>query len=511
MAVASLAGAVGVMQSAFGSYMSNDQIFVLMALTADGRAPLGSTPAATLAILQDRYLLPPEFQFEVDNGLKTYMQAFAEVFGYGLVNLDRATRPGTTVNYYTVNKINSPSGNAFWRASSSSGLAGMTGMSLTGAFGARSASIKIPVFDFVKSADGEMSMPRIFDYSVSMSAGRRGMWLGDALGEFKTEDREHITGGGDGVPLTASMSLRESFVDDGYGNIDKLKLRYGAGAWMFGAKYERNMGDTNILRGDNANPILAIASHAMSTDAAFHSGNWRFGIGGFTGSITEEGLLANDPALSGTRKLMKLGAVWGFDTGAVYDAGIFSVASSFGFMNESDTMLGAYSAGLLSLGGANTMYLDNTLTIRAGEKLRFNARYTAARTDAGFSGGVDTIIAGLSELQSNAMSVGAEYAGFMLSVSQPLVVTRGTMQYVTADHELIETIGGFELSSNPYIADFDLSPARRETRVSATYRTALGEFTSGALGFVYRINPNHTTDFGNETLLMLKLNHRLGI
>ncbi|MCL2017707.1 MAG: ankyrin repeat domain-containing protein [Alphaproteobacteria bacterium] len=508
LAVASMAGAVGALQSAFGSYMSNDQIFVLLALTADGRA----MPELDL---MDLYQLPGEYQFKVDNNLMTFADAFAEVFGYGLVNLDRATRPGTSVNYYVTNRINSSPNAAFWRtASISPNFAARSGMSLSGAFGMRSASIKIPVFDIIKSADGEMSMPRIFDNSVSLASSRRGMWLGDVLGEFKVANNDSQLGS-DGSRLAAVMSLRESHIDDGYGNIDKLKLNYHFGAWNFGARYERNFGDSNILRGDNSNPVLSIASHAVSTDASFNfggdedKGGWKFHARGFTGSITEEGLLANDPALSGQRELMKLGSVQGFDTGTTYDAGIFSFGISGGLLNESDTMLGAYSDGLLSIGGGNTVYVDNMLTLRAGEKLKFNARYTAARTDANRV--ADTVIIGLSGLRSDAMSVGAEYGGFTLSVSQPLALVNGAMEYVTADYRIVESENGFDLAATPYINSLDLSPAHRETRIGAAYRTALGDFTFGAVGFVYRINPNHTTEFGNETLLMFKLNHRLGI
>jgi len=44
-----------------------------------------------------------------------------------------------------------------------------------------------------------------------------------------------------------------------------------------------------------------------------------------------------------------------------------------------------------------------------------------------------------------------------------------------------------------------------------TYRHQFGDFTDGAVGFIYRINPNHTDDFGNESIFMMKLTHRLGI
>jgi hypothetical protein len=183
-------------------------------------------------------------------------------------------------------------------------------------------------------------------------------------------------------------------------------------------------------------------------------------------------------------------------------------------MDESDTMLGSYSDGLLRIGGGETLYIDNVVTIRAGEKLRFNARYTAAQTKTNATG---EFILGMSDLRSDAMSVGMEFgdpsgAGrWSFNVSRPLAVTHGVMQYASADYELVESDTGYDLAANPYVANLDLTAHGRETRFSAAYRTRLGEFTSGAFGFIYRNNPNHTNEFGDETILMFKLNHKLGI
>jgi hypothetical protein len=48
-------------------------------------------------------------------------------------------------------------------------------------------------------------------------------------------------------------------------------------------------------------------------------------------------------------------------------------------------------------------------------------------------------------------------------------------------------------------------------RYSGAYRHKFGEFTDGAFGFIYRVNPNNTDEFGNESIFMMKLSHRLGI
>ena len=59
--------------------------------------------------------------------------------------------------------------------------------------------------------------------------------------------------------------------------------------------------------------------------------------------------------------------------------------------------------------------------------------------------------------------------------------------------------------------DIDLTPEKREYRFNASYRHKFGDWTDGALGFIYRVNPNNTDAFGNESIFMMKLSHRLGI
>lgn len=87
------------------------------------------------------------------------------------------------------------------------------------------------------------------------------------------------------------------------------------------------------------------------------------------------------------------------------------------------------------------------------------------------------------------------------------------MQYSHADYDIVETPDGkYDLVvSNTGIADLDLRPEKRELRFTGTYRKKLGEFTDGAFGFIYRINPNNISEFGNESVFMLKFSHRLGI
>ena len=98
-------------------------------------------------------------------------------------------------------------------------------------------------------------------------------------------------------------------------------------------------------------------------------------------------------------------------------------------------------------------------------------------------------------------------------VSQPLAITDGALQYAYADYDVVKIADNkYELNVvDTRVIDLDLTPEKRELRFAGTYRHAFGEFTDGALGLIYRVNPNHTDDFGNESIFMMKLSHRLGI
>ena len=77
---------------------------------------------------------------------------------------------------------------------------------------------------------------------------------------------------------------------------------------------------------------------------------------------------------------------------------------------------------------------------------------------------------------------------------------------------VVENDGRYEVAvNNPHTEYIDLSAQKRELRFSGSYKTSVGEFTDAGLGFIYRVNPSNTDVFGNESIFMFKLHHRLGI
>ena len=512
MAVSSMAGAIASVQSAFG-YLDNNEIFALLALTADG-AYLGTNPntgklwAATpeqakkelVSYLQGRYNLPGEYSPETDD---EYLNAFKEVFGYGLINLERATKPGTSVYYYNGNNIVSGDGNAYWRTATNTVFKPSSVLSLRG------ATIRAPFYDVLESVDGNLSLPRVWQNEFALGApSERGLYMGDVLGELTTrrDDEKRVQVGALGM----KMSFSERAYNDNLNGLDNLSLDYAMGGWRFGASYQNHLTDGVSRFSGLANPVLGLASNAVVSDVDYNNGNWTFGARAFSGAITDEGLLENDPTISSQYMPAKLGLMQGADAHATWKNDRFVFTGSVGSAHETNTVLGALSDGLLNLGAGDTIYADVYAYYKLSDDINLTARATFARTVADASG---DFVMGLTDIDSSAFAFGANIGNFEFSVSQPLAITNGALQYAYAEYDVVSGADNkYELNVvDTHVENLSLRPERREMRLMGTYRHKFGEFTDGAFGFIYRINPNHTDDFGNESIFMLKMSHRLGI
>lgn len=512
MAVASMAGAIASIQSAF-AYLDNDEVFALLALTADGAylgtnpdtaKPWGPTPeqakAALVSYLQERYELPGESSPETDD---EYLVAFKKVFGYGLINLERATKPGTSVYYYNGKNIVSSSGNAFWRAATNTVFRPSSVLNLRG------ATIRAPYFDVLENVDGTMSLPRVWENEFAFGVGdERGLYMGDVLGDFKTR-RENTQRNQIGA-LGLSMSFSERAYNDNLNGLDNLSLDYAIGHWNFGASYQHYFTDGVSRFSGLANPVLGLMSNAVVSDVVYNSGKWSFGARAFSGAITDEGLLENDPTISAQYMPARLGLMQGGAANVAWTGDKFKFIGSVGNAHETDTLLGAQTGGLLNLGDGDTMYVDAVAQYKVSDMVDLTARATFAQTRSNARG---EFVMGLTDITSNAFAIGANIGNFEFGISQPLAITDGALQYAYAQYDVVDAPdNGYQLNViDTHVEDLSLRPEKREMRLMGTYRHQFGDFTDGAVGFIYRINPNHTDDFGNESIFMMKLTHRLGI
>ena len=507
-AAAAAAGAAGVVRSAFYNYMTPQQVYMLLALTADGPFLKTLTDGTTLtnetliSHLQSMYTLPAEYQVRVNSG-ENYLDVFKEVFGYGVMNLERATKPGTNLYYYSSGKIISSPNNAYWRSALNTSLRG------SGALNLDRVSMNVSAFDVLESVDGSMSLPRVWENNVEIGGtSRHELYMGDVLGDFRVSDLSNQAQQIGNIAFSLNRSDR--MYDDGMGGLDNLRLEYQNENWHLGADYQRYLTDGESRFTGLSNPILALVSNAVTTGAEYNVGGWSFGGRAFSGVITDEGLLDNDPAISTMYAPMQIGQMVGAESKLGWQNEHIGVKTAFGVAHENGTLLGAAANGFISFDASDTMYIDSELRWTPRENVALRLHGTFAHTTP--NNGTENMVS-LSELDSMAFGFDATIGGFTFGVSHPLTVYNGKMRYSYAEYEISEIDDThYDLVvSDSGIKNVNVAPNVHEYRLSAAYRHKLGEFTDGAIGFIYRINPNNTDEFGNESIFMMKMSHRLGI
>ncbi len=505
MGAAAAAGAAGVLTSAF-YYMSPSQIFTLLALTADGpflgRRTTGEkfTEATLISYLRSMYTLPNEYNPTDDQ----YLDTFKEIFGYGVVNLERATTPGTNLYFYDGNNIVSSPNNAYWRAAVNTGFRSSAALNLG------RGAIDVAAYDMLESIDGAMRLPRVWKNSIAFGndAGRRGLYMGDVLGDLRvrTARPDAVRFGN----MSFGLARSERAYNDNMGGLDSMRLEYANENWKLGADYQRYLTNGESRFTGMANPILALASNAVTGDAHYNYGNWAFGARAFSGVITDEGLLANDPTISSNYEPMHLGAISGAQSELGWGNNRFGINTAFGAMHENNTVMGSYGSGLMAIGASNTNYVDIDAYFVPWETVKLRARATFAHTTPNTESGM---LVQMSDFDSNAFAVSTDIGNFSFGASVPLAATNGDISYAYADYDIIDAGDGqYDLAvSNMGVRHIDMSPRSRELRFNASYHHNFGPFTDGAIGFIYRINPNNIDDYGNESIFMMKLSHAVGI
>ncbi len=508
-ATAAMAGSVALVKSAF-NYMTPDQIFLLLALSADG--PYLNAAALKEAgydnitsFLQAKYSLPSNLETSDDQ----YLQNFKTAFGFGMINLERATRPGTNIYFYSAadkekKKIISSDGNAFWGTVVTSSTTNPRASTVLNGKGI----IRTSFFDVIESADGSVSLPRVWNSEISLNNDlRRGLYMGDVLAEFSVDSTNKRSNKICNMAFNMSMSPRAYY--DNFNGLDNLQVSFSNEKYDLDAGYQRYLTDGESRFNGRANGVLSLVSNSVSSGAKYKSGNFAFGAHAFSGTITDENLLENDPVVTLQFEPGRLGFANGGAIDFAYNKDKFNMAVSFGNMNETNTVLGSISDGLLSLNGADTQYVDMVANYKPFEKVNLSMRATFADTEANVGNG---IISELSNIKSNAFAVGADLYGFNFTAAMPLAVVDGKMGYDYATLSVVENDGQYNVvAENPHTEYIDLAAQKRELRFSGSYKKSLGEFTDAGFGFIYRVNPGNTNAFGNESILMFKIHHRLGI
>ncbi|MCL2629237.1 MAG: ankyrin repeat domain-containing protein [Alphaproteobacteria bacterium] len=484
--VASLAGSVGVVMGAF-SYMTTREIFTLLAITAD-RFQL------TEAQLRDRYDLPADYAARVAAG-EDYRTVFSEVFGYGLVNLNRATTPGRLAVFRnaTTGQLISSQNRGAALSDGSAILVGErflnnTALVPSSAFGSKLNGISVSMFDAVESADQDLSMFRIFNQSADFQSVRGNLDLVDQFRQF-----------GSNGPVTAldmngvKLSLQNS--QDARDNNYMREL-------SFSMNGDRTFVNTQYkARAIDSFGLMGLASDNISTSAGIKRGKFKLGMDGFMGTIKASDNLvydidARDP---------KLGRMYGFGATAGFD----NLSLTVGQVYETDTILGAYGSGLMDMGGSGTTFARGNFGLNFSDDIKFSATAEMARTTPDRTSNL--VMSEISPFTSTAVSAKLDLGNFSFGAALPLAVTSGHVSYLDVRMQNVEADHGFDLMVDAQNRTINMANNNRELRLDASYQANLGDWTTANMGMIYRFNPDNSAQFGNESILMFKLRHRLGI
>ena len=504
-ATAAMAGSVALVKSAF-SYITPKQIFLLLALTADGPY-LGTNPDtgkawassdALVAYLKTMYNLPGDLNSNND----AYLETFKQTFGYGMINLERATRPNTNVYFYNSDKqtIVSSSGNAYWRGATTRGS---NVLSLTGR-----GTITTSFYDVLQSSDGTISLPRVWTGTFATdTTSRHGLYMGDVLGDFDIGSDKIRTQKIGNMEFDIAISPRA--YNDNLNGLDNLRIAFVSEDVDIDAQYQHYLTDGESRFDGRANGLLALAANTVSSKANYKVGNFGFGARAFSGMITDESLLETDPVVSSQFEPGRLGGVNGGAFDGRYAKDNFSFDLSVGAMHETNTVLGMYSDGLLFMSDGNTQYVDMVATYKPSDNVKLFARGTFANTTVGEFGG---LITDVSDIKSNAFALGIDIGNFGFTAAMPLAVVDGHMGYSYSDLSVVENGDSYDIAvNNLHTEHMDLSAKNREIRFVTSYKKSLGDMTDSGVEYMYRLNPNNTNIFGNESILMFKIRHRIGI
>ena len=200
--------------------------------TVTSKTPIGSLSLYVPGRAVNEYHLPNEY----NSTDAQYLETFKQIFGYGVINLERATTPGTNLYFYDGNNIVSAAGNAYWRAAMNTGFRGSPALNLG------RGAIDVVAYDMLESIDGSMQLPRIWKNSIALDdGGRHGLYMGDVLSDFRVHTvRPDMIKFGN---LSFGLARSERAYNDNMNGLDSMRLEYATGNWNLGADYQHYLTD----------------------------------------------------------------------------------------------------------------------------------------------------------------------------------------------------------------------------------------------------------------------------
>ena len=435
--------------------------------------------------------------FETANSTGLY--ADATIFGHGLLDLEKATRPVGVVAILTGSSLSGP---VFDLAASSIELGPAFGDGLKLAL----AGTQLTVFDKYRAGFAvdlgalvrpASSRPALRDILRGFGNSRTGESAdlggrGEAVYAFTAAPGEYRTPANAGSGQERKLSRFSLTVPRG----DSGELRVGynvSPALDFGlygqGRVERNTVSSGAFRA----PHLSFAEEGYSASAALDVANiGTVRVGSFSGRSNASGaVVAFGSAVEISRS-----------------AGGAHVSFLAGSLLERETLLGSRTEGAFDLGSGTPTYFAGF-----SAEVAVTSRFSLAGS---FYGGLSyptvargSLFTNVSAIETRSFSLGllgrdilkpGDRLGFVLN--QPLRVTRGEAELTLAT--------GRDRDGNVFQQAFaaDLTPEGREVDFEAFYRVGLAEQTTLTTSAMLRTQPGHVRGADSEGLLLLLVEHK---
>ncbi len=425
-----------------------------------------------------------------------------DIYGHGLVNLDRATSPTDDG----------------WEIALTSYYAGTSA-----AFEASRFSTSSAYGNAVSSAVEGKSLMFLDKYKRNFYVPAESLFSQNPRSSFAENKLEMFGRGtfsnsyafGDNIRLGFDL---EKDYDENFMNLDpkysddklrRMSFTYNTGAVEANFNYNMkpsdavgfaafsgvDMQDSEVSQSFK-NPYLGLSGNVTSTVLGYSpEGNLSFRFGAFEGDMDDYGLnLGNDRKVSGAYS----------EVSYTDSKNGFGVSLQTGYTNESETLLGAESGGAFDMGqDGKSYYAGLAAKYDVTNNLSFLANYNFGVSE--MDSAKHSLISGMGKVYSDSFSFGAEYKdaiskndAFRFAVSQPLRVMDGSAQL-----SLPQGI----LASGEVIYDrqnISLSPNGREIDLEGYYKVGLSAGSKLDLGGMVRFEPDHIEGAEPEGLLLMR-------
>ena len=168
--------------------------------------------------------------------------------------------------------------------------------------------------------------------------------------------------------MTVDMALSPRAYNDNLNGLDNLRVAFTNEKYDVSAEYQHYLTDGESRFSGRANGLLSLVANSLGSSAEYKIGRFAFGGRAFSGVITDEGLLENDPTISSQFEPARLGLA----NGAAMNAGYKN--ERFAFKNSATSFEFTYLTGktvILFLVYARSFAFSKVVTVIVLPSLKY--------------------------------------------------------------------------------------------------------------------------------------------